>query len=238
MEIILIDNNLVDRFYAIDCHAESNHLDWDYHKSKKEPVSKSHSFIEPIIICGSILTNELSKNIKGDILEFGCFTGISSSKLSIIAKHVNKKLFVFDSFEGLPNIDENASAEHKLIYQKGQYCCSIKTVENNIKTYGCIENVNLVKGFFKDTLKDFEDVKTIAYVFVDVDLVKSLEECLDFILPKLQKNGILFSHEAQDPDYIPVFEKYGLLNSSDYTSLGVGNGINNTNLCLFKKLRD
>ena len=94
MEIILIDNNLIDRFYTIDCHAESNHLDWDYHQSKKEPVSKSHSFIEPIIICGSILTNELSKNVKGDILEFGCFTGISSAKLSIIAKQVNKKLFI------------------------------------------------------------------------------------------------------------------------------------------------
>lgn len=236
VEIIFFDKNQLRHFYTIDCHAEQNHLKWDYHKSKKDSTSKAHKFIEPVIICGAIETNEISNPVEGDILEFGCYTGISSSKLSITAKNTNKKLYVFDSFEGLPELDENASDNHKKMYEKGQYCCSFDTVKNNIKTYGCIENVELVKGYFQNSLKNFESVKKIAYAFVDVDLVQSLEECLEFILPKLQKNSILFSHEATDPDYLPIFQKYGLMNSNNFFSVGVGNGINNTDICFFKKL--
>ena len=40
----------------------------------------------------------------GAIVECGCALGNSTAKLSIVAKHLDKKLYVFDSFEGLPNV--------------------------------------------------------------------------------------------------------------------------------------
>ena len=40
----------------------------------------------------------------GAIVECGCALGNSTAKLSIVAKHLDKMLYVFDSFEGLPNV--------------------------------------------------------------------------------------------------------------------------------------
>ena len=48
----------------------------------------------------------LSLEAPGEVIECGCFNGGSSAKLSIIAKTVGKKLMVFDSFEGLPEVDD------------------------------------------------------------------------------------------------------------------------------------
>jgi hypothetical protein len=45
-----------------------------------------------------IASGILGLNNGGDIVECGCFNGNSSAKLSIIAKLVNKKLYIFDSF--------------------------------------------------------------------------------------------------------------------------------------------
>lgn len=238
MQDLMINNQLADVFFKIDCHAESIHNEWDFHVAKNMSTSKAHRFEEPLIVCSKILQNEIENSIPGVICEFGCYTGISSAKLSLISSHLKKQMFVFDSFQGLPEIDVNASDTHKSMYQKGQYCCSIETVKKNISLYGSIDNVTLVKGFFSDTLSNFNAIDQISYCFIDVDLCKSLEECLDFVLPRLQKNGILFSHEAKDPDYIPVFEKYGLMNNENYISYGVGNGIFNTNICFFVKKTD
>jgi len=235
MEDLQISNQLAEFFYKIDCHAESSHNEWEFHIAKNVSTSKAHKFEEPLIVCSKIIQNESNTNVPGDICEFGCYTGISSAKLSLISDHLNKRMFVFDSFQGLPEIDENASDIHKNMYQKGQYSCSIDTVKKNISLYGKIENVSLVKGYFCDSLKNFNEISQISYCFIDVDLCKSLEECLDFVLPRLQSNGILFSHEAKDPDYIPVFEKYGLMDSDKYENYGVGNGVFNTNICFFVK---
>jgi O-methyltransferase len=232
---MLFDNNLANLFFSIDCHAEQNHAHWDFYIAKNDPTSKAHKFEEPLIVCSSILKHESTTKVDGEICEFGCYTGISSAKLSIVSNFLNKKLFIFDSFEGLPEIDANASQEHKDMYTKGQYCCSLDTVKKNVQFYGNEKNVSFVKGFFSESLPSYEEIEKISYCFVDVDLCKSLEECLDFILPRLQKNGILFSHEAKDPDYEPVFQKYGLLNKENYESFGVGSGILDTNICFFVK---
>jgi len=119
----------------------------------------------------------------------------------------------------------------------------LKTVRDNVFLYGIPESVTLVPGWYSETLQDYSSCEKIACAFIDVDLCRSLEEVLDFVLPRIQKNGVIISHEAQDPDYLPVFEKYGLLDSDKYTQEGVGIGIvladalaEHTNLCSFTKI--
>jgi len=223
-------------FMYIDNEAEQNHTSWEKHYVKNGNItSKAHSFLEPIIVFQNILINQQQKNLKGDICEFGCYTGISSAKLSLLSNMLNLNFYVFDSFEGLPNIKEYGSEKQNNIYQSGEYCASIEIVRKNIKKFGIIKNVNLVKGWFSESLKNYKEVKTISHAFIDVDLCKSLEECLEYILPKLESGGIIFSHEATDPDYPPVFEKYGLLNKENFDSFGVGTGIQGTEICMFIK---
>ena len=56
----------------------------------------------------------LNMQADGDIVEFGCYAGGSSAKLSLITKLLNRKLIVFDSFEGLPIVDQ--------YYLRDQHC--------------------------------------------------------------------------------------------------------------------
>ena len=56
----------------------------------------------------------LNMQANGDIVECGCYAGGSSAKLSIIAKLLNRELIVFDSFEGLPVVEQ--------YYLKDQHC--------------------------------------------------------------------------------------------------------------------
>ena len=51
-------------------------------------------------------------NKPGCIVECGCFKGASTAALSIAAYLTNRKLYVYDSFEGLPN----AETDQKRIY--------------------------------------------------------------------------------------------------------------------------
>ena len=228
----------------IDMHSQINHLNWDQHFAKGKITSKAHREDEIRIVITSLFKLFESPSVRhGDVCEFGCYTGISSAKLSLVCALLNTKLHVFDSFQGLPDIQEYGSEAQKDVYKQGQYCCNIDTVRQNIETYGIYgKNVSLVEGWFSDTLPKYDKVQKISFAFIDVDLVKSLEECLEFILPKLVDGGMIISHEAQDPDYLPVFEKFGLLDKEKYESSGVGTGVNvgagHNHICKFRKLKE
>src|SRR5690606_36615214 len=46
-----------------------------------------------------------------DAVECGCFEGASTAKLSILAALTGRRLFVFDSFEGLPETDDREASD-------------------------------------------------------------------------------------------------------------------------------
>jgi hypothetical protein len=75
-------------------------------------MSFENKMVEPTIIASNQieklvhgLLNVHENNIEGDVVEFGCFVGESSKYLmkTLVELNSDKKLFVYDSFEGLPN---------------------------------------------------------------------------------------------------------------------------------------
>ena len=116
---------------------------------------KAHGFGEMVQIAYEFANSHITNSIEGEILEFGCFTGMSTAKLSLVSNLVGKKLYAFDSFEGLPDINEYGTGEQKNIYAKNDYCGSIGLVRKNIELHGVYKDVELVKGYFSDTLKAF-----------------------------------------------------------------------------------
>ena len=142
-------------------------------------------------------------NIKaeGDIVECGCFKGGSAAKISIIAKLLGKKLFVFDSFKGLPPVDKYNSHEcHcrrncKGEWPVGEYTGNIEEVKNNIRNYGEISVCSFVKGWFRDTIKKNRIPEKICFVFADVDIASSAKDCLIGLWNNITKNGVYVSHD-------------------------------------------
>jgi len=148
-----------------------------------------------------------SKN-DGPIIECGAYRGGSSAQLSIIAKMTNRKLIVCDSFEGLPEPESRKDATLNVFhdervhnFEKGDYSASLEEVKHNIAEHGCIDVCEFIPGFFNKSLPKLKEIKPSA-VIIDVDLISSARDCLKYLWPQLQKNGYVFTHEAEYENYM------------------------------------
>ena len=185
----------------------------------------------------------LSMKADGMVVECGCYAGGSTAKLSIITKLLGKSLYIFDSFEGLPKVNDSLkkdfhtrrSSEWVTDWTDGRYAQKLSQVKKNIKKYGEISVCNFYKGWFNETLNEKNLPNKISFAFIDVDLANSARECLKAIWPRISEGGIYFSHDVAyinvlksilDEDlWIKIFKEfppilfgagYGLSNSSPH----------------------
>ncbi len=190
-----------------------------YGKHDLPAKDKAHGEHSMLRWCYELIENEMKNSIPGEIFEFGCFTGISSAKISIASSFCVKNLYVFDSFEGLPDPKKYGSGEQKSYYEPGEYSSSFESVRFNLSTHGLEKGVTLVKGFFETSIPEFKnydpDMK-ISYAFIDVDLSKSIEECLEYVIPRLSPGGMIFMDELADKDNLSIFEKFGFFDPAKF----------------------
>lgn len=144
----------------------------------------------------------LSMEAEGTIVECGCYTGGSTAKLSIVAQILGRKLFAFDSFEGLPEVDEDKKHDFHmrrdwgLEWDAGRYAGRLEAVTARVEKYGEISVCTFTKGWFCDTLKEGNLPDRICCAFVDVDMPLSARECLVALWPRLSDGGVYFTHDA------------------------------------------
>jgi O-methyltransferase len=153
-----------------------------------------------------LFITEMLFNIQpeGPLIECGCYAGGSSAKLSIISKLLNRELIIFDSFEGLPSVDQyylrdyhcRRSDEWVTDWNAGKYATRLDEVRSNLELYGELSVTRLVKGWFNETLTDENLPEQIAFAFVDVDLASSARDCFVAIWPRLSEKGIYVTHDA------------------------------------------
>ena len=170
-------------------------------------VTTGSSFMEHLAMATRIL--RVPKNVEGALVECGCYKGGSSTNLSILAKLTGRKLIIFDSFEGLPEPTE-ADKAHFVVdqnqahtYAKGAWAGRLDEVKGNIERCGELDACEFKKGFFDQSMPGFDE--KIVFVFLDVDLVSSLETCLEHLWPLMQNDCYLFTHEAHHLEIAELF---------------------------------
>ena len=154
----------------------------------------------------------LNMDAAGEIVECGCYAGGSSAKLSLVAKILDRRLSVFDSFEGLPVTEQyylrdqhcRRSDEWVTDWTQGRYAARQDQVQGNIERYGDFSVCRLVKGWFNETLTPRHLANHVAFAFVDVDLADSARDCFTAIWPRLSNGGIYVTH---DTAYIKVLQE-------------------------------
>ncbi len=111
----------------------------------------------------------------------------------ILAAHGvgDRRIFVADSFEGLPKPDEDkypADRGDKLNTNR-LLAVSQEDVENNFRRYGLLDHqVVFLKGWFKDTLPN-APIDKLAIMRLDGDMYGSTMDALLNLYPKLQAGG-------------------------------------------------
>jgi O-methyltransferase len=166
-------------------------------------VTCAHGDTEILGFIAAILS--LPKALKGVVVEAGCYKGGGTAKFSIAAKATGRELVVFDSFEGIPPNEEvyRNLWGNTVVFNKGHYSGSIEAVKANVTLCGEIGVCHFIKGFFEDSMKDFD--KPVAAAYLDVDLASSTRTCLKYLYPRLVPGGYLFS---QDGHLLPVLEVF------------------------------
>jgi O-methyltransferase len=141
----------------------------------------------------------LTSKVPGVMVEAGCFKGGSTAKFSLAAQRVGRRLYVFDSFAGMPSNTETQqpTPTHRSGFPEGSYAGAYDEVAGNVRRFGAIESCRFVKGWFEDTLPHFDE--KVAFAYIDVDLASSTRTCLKFIYPRLSPGGIIISQDGHIP---------------------------------------
>jgi len=179
---------LVLRTYLISCAVECAH--------RQEEVL-------PVI--GKILS--LGEEVAGCIVEAGSYKGGSAAKFSVAAALAKRKLVIFDSFQGIPQNEEEHQTSifgEAVGFGGGFYRGGLAEVRANVARYGCLDACEFVKGWFEETMPRFAHPVAVAYL--DVDLASSTRTCLRYLYPLLSRGGMLASQDGHLPLVLAVFD--------------------------------
>lgn len=111
----------------------------------------------------------------------------------------NKKLYLFDTFEGFNNeqVKKNMIAEENVFKVNMDYRGYYHEVRGGaILPMPYPEEIVIKKGFFPDTAKDVED--TFCYVHLDMDIYQSTVDGLRFFWPKMEERGVIMIDDYYD----------------------------------------
>ena len=122
--------------------------------------------------------------VPGDMAEVGVFRG-GSARLICEAKR-DKTLFLFDTFEGLPDVQSSDGR-----FEKGQYKASLEEVTKYLNGY---PGVSTYKGLFPATSEPVRD-KRFCFVHLDVDIYSCTRAGLEFFYPRMSPGGVILIHD-------------------------------------------
>lgn len=182
--------------------------------SKKEELIKKLENVTKNVECvhkeeepAAFINYMLEHQPEGVIVEAGCYKGGGTAKFSLLAETLGKKMYVFDSFEGLPSHSEDHKTNiygKPVTFSEGEYKSTYEITTENVKNYGNADCCTFVKGWFENTFDSFNE--KVAGAYIDVDLVKSVKECMIKFYPLLAENGVLYCHDGHLPLVIELLE--------------------------------
>jgi O-methyltransferase len=173
----------------------------------------------------------LQEGVEGDFIETGVWRGGACIFMrAVLAAYgvKNRRVFVADSFEGLPEPDAltypaDEGDEH---YTYSYLAVSKAEVENNFCKYGLLdEQVVFVKGWFKDTLPQVA-LEKLSILRLDGDMYGSTIESLENLYPKLSTGGFCIIDDYALPrcklavtDFRTKYKINSKMNEIDWTGI-------------------
>lgn len=127
-------------------------------------------------------TLDMVENIDGDMAELGVWRG--GTALTIKSRYPNKKLHLFDSFEGLRK-PEHSFERHN---EKDFSDTNLDDVKDLFKDF---EDVFIYKGWFPETLTEELMQTRFSFVHLDGDFYQSTFDAINFFYPRMSHNGII-----------------------------------------------
>ena len=136
----------------------------------------------------------IGNNIPGDLIETGVWRGGACILMRAVLYTygvTDRKIWVADSFAGLPEPDEKMypSDAGSNFHSYPELSISMEEVQQNFEAYGLMnEQVMFLKGWFKDTLPQ-APIEKLALMRLDGDMYESTMDALKNLYHKLSPGG-------------------------------------------------
>jgi len=135
----------------------------------------------------------LRRDVPGDFVETGVWRGGTTILMRGVLEAVgdtDRRVWVADSFEGLPVPDERYPADEGLDWSHvGVLKVDADSVRANFERYGLLDDrVRFLEGWFCDTLPD-APVDALSVLRLDGDLYQSTMDALVALEPRVSSGG-------------------------------------------------
>lgn len=151
---------------------------------------------EPRLATLELMSREIRRyGIEGSTAELGVYRGDFAMKINHFFP--NKKLYLFDTFEGFDKRD--AEADRAGNFSDGSQDFSKTSEEYVLSRMEHKENCIIRKGWFPDTAEGVDD--KFCFVSLDADLYQPILAGLEFFYPRLSHGGTIMIHDFNSKDY-------------------------------------
>ncbi len=140
-----------------------------------------------------VILRELEKTLDepGDVVELGCYAGTTSLFLQrmLVAKNPAKKLYLYDSFAGLPEktaVDQSRAGDQ---FVAGELSAKKSTLIQNFRKNNLPLPI-IKKAWFQD-LEANDLPPKISFAFLDGDYYESIRDSLKLIENRLSDGAII-----------------------------------------------
>ena len=144
------------------------------------------------------LAGVLQNNTDGDVVELGCYEGTSALFEARVMQQLapDKKLWLYDSFEGLPEKTQQDIAALGADFKGGELKASKRQLQRNfIKADLPLPEVTRA-WFYELDPSDLPD--TICFAFLDGDFYESIMDSLKLVWPKMAAGGVIVVDDYQN----------------------------------------
>ena len=143
-----------------------------------------------------LLSSTINDKIEGDIVELGCNDGLSSILMNLVTvkQHSDKKIYLFDSFEGLQHFSQS---DFNTFLNKNDCMSSFEKLKNNFQAFS-LPVPNVIVGDVKNTIPKSLPEK-ISFIHIDLDLYEPTLHSLEAIVPRLSKGAIVLLDDYNNP---------------------------------------
>ncbi len=135
------------------------------------------------------LNRIVESRVEGEFAELGVYLGNNCAILHEYCKKYNRKLYMFDTFEGFDKRDLTGIDKDQMMQFKDASLDGVKSF------VGDDEYTKYIKGYFPESVKDECKEQNYAFVSLDCDLYQPIKSGLKFFYPRMSKGGMIFIHD-------------------------------------------
>lgn len=143
-----------------------------------------------------LVTQAHAQGLKGDVAECGVWNGGAAAMMAQALKKsegtMQTKVWLFDSFEGLPPPkEEYDQPQVAQCYYTGMHKGSYEKILDVMSVFNVpMSQVHIVKGWMQDTLPKCS-IGPVALLHIDTDWYESVTYALDFFYDRMVEGGYI-----------------------------------------------